>query len=91
MPRVRPLSTAQQREADKEKSDEAFRDVLALYKSRNDTTDELVADRVGCKRWKISKMKKDPGSAYFAEIRTAMHSLGASAEDWLRLGGFKSN
>ena len=88
MPRTKPLTSTQRRAEQKKKSDEAFRDVLALYKSRNDTTDEAVADRVGCKRWKVSKMKKDPGTAYFEEIRTAMHSLNATREDWLRLGGF---
>jgi len=34
-------------------------------------------------------MKKDPGTYPLEDVRSAMHSLGASAEDWLRLGGFK--
>lgn len=92
MPRIKPLSTAQQKAEQKAKCDEAFGRVLVLYKFGHDNaTDEAIADRIGCKRWKVSKMRKDPGSAYFDEIRTAMHSLGASAEDWLRLGGFKVN
>ena len=86
MPRTKPL-TSTQRRAEQKKNPTKRSAMLALYKSRNDTTDEVVADRVGCKRWKVSKMKKDPGTAYFEEIRTAMHS-NATREDWLRLGGF---
>jgi hypothetical protein len=88
MPRLKPLTEAQQREETNKKADEAFRDVLALYKSRNCKTDEQVASRLGWHRLKISRMKKDPGTATFEQVRAIMHSLGASSEDWLRLGGF---
>ena len=89
MPRVKPLTDTQKRAEEKKKADIAFLEALALYKLRHNSTDEAVAGRIGMKRWKISKIKKDPGSAYFEDVRSIMHSLGASAEDWLRLGGFK--
>lgn len=88
MPKVKPLTESQRRAEQKQESDEAFRDVLALYKSRNSKTDEQVAGQFGWNRLKIHRMKKDPGNATLDRIRTVMHSLGASAEDWLRLGGF---
>lgn len=88
MPRVKPLSTAQQLAEKKKNSDEAFRDVLALFKSRNSKTDEEVASRLGLHRAKLGRAKKDPGKATLDDVRTIMRSLGASQDDWLRLGGF---
>lgn len=88
MTRVKPLSTAQQQAEKKKKSDEAFRDVLALFKSRNSKTDEQVASRLGLHRSKLCRAKKDPGNATLDEMRTIMRSLGATQDDWLRLGGF---
>lgn len=88
MPRTKPLTDTQRRAEQKSKSDEVFRDLLALYKSRSTKTDEQFAQRLGWNRGKIYRVKKDPSNFPVDEIRTAMHSLGASKEDWLRLGGF---
>lgn len=88
MPRIKPLSTAQQQAEKKRKADQVFHDVLALFKCRNKKTDKDVASRLGLHCSKFSRIKKDPNGATFGDVRTAMHSLGASQEDWLRLGGY---
>lgn len=88
MPRTRPLGEAKRRAEQKQNSDEAFRDVLALYKSRNKKTEEQFAERLGWNRGKIYRVKKDPSNFPLEEIRTAMHTLNVTPEDWLRLGGF---
>lgn len=88
MPRTKPLTSTQRRAESKAKSDEVFRDLLALYKSRNAKTDEQFAQRLGWNRGKIYRVKKDPSIYPLEEIRTAMHTLNATREDWLRLGGF---
>lgn len=90
MPKVRPLTESQRKAEAKLQSDEAFRDVLALYKSRKSKTDEQAADHLGWNRLKISRMKKDPSSYSVGDVRKAMHSFGATPEQWLQLGGFKT-
>ena len=88
MPRVRPLTATQQRKEINAKGNQALTDMAVLYKLHQKKTDEDIASALGVHKQKVFRMRKYPGKENLDDIRALMHSMGATKEDWLRLGGY---
>lgn len=90
MPYTKPLTQAQRRLQMDKKADMAFLESLAVYKVRDHARDQDVADSIGAQRGLIVRMKKNPGNARLADVRSVAQCIGMTKEAWLAIGGFQS-
>lgn len=89
MPRVRPLTVAQRQLQQNKAADQALRDRLLLYKDRTKLSDEKLAANLGWERTRLFNIKKAAGNCKLSDIRTLVHYIGATPEEWLAIGGFQ--
>jgi hypothetical protein len=89
MPKVRPLTATQQRTELNKTANQTLAEISAIYKLRTKKTDGDIGKTLGVHKQKVFRMRNNPGKENLDDIRVLMHSIGATKEDWLRLGGFK--